>query len=160
MHLSNQTSRTVTALTSMTKLKLGHFTLGVSIAVGVVATMAGALAGVNDAEIFRDKNGEGMRIKDMVTCTFPKPSPDGSAVLFFPSDRGNLFELPKNGSTGGNSIFYKRAGTTEKGFYRVYKASESVYTMVHRDKPLVIMTFNNEQFDGFCDKLIPQFMSE
>jgi hypothetical protein len=144
----------------MTKLKLGHFALGASIAVGVAATMARAIAGTNDGDIFRSTNGESMRARDVATCTFSKPSPDGPTVLFFPSDRGNLFEVPKNGSTGGNPIFIKRAGTSDKGFYRIYKASESVYTMVHRDKPLVIMIFNNEQFDGFCDKLIPQFMSE
>ena len=150
----------MTALTSMTKLKLGHFALVVTIVVGLTTTMSRAVAGVNDAEIFRDKNGEAMRFSDIVTCTFPKPSPDGSAVMFWPSNRGNLFEVPKDGSTGGKSISYKRVGTTEKGFYRTYKASESVYVAVHRDKPIVILIFNNEQFDGFCDKLIPQYMSE
>ena len=142
-----------------TIFKLGRVTR-FSVVVGVVATMFGTFAGVNDSDVFRDKKGEGMRTKDMVTCTFPKPSPDGPAILFFPSDLGNLYQVPKNGSTGGKAILYKRIGTSEKGFYRVYKSSESVFTLVHRDKPLVIVSFNNEQFDGFCDKPITQLMSE
>jgi hypothetical protein len=144
----------------MTKLKLSHFALKLSIAVALATKMFGALAGTNDENIFRDKNGEAMRLKDIVTCTFPKPSPDGAAVMFWPSNRGNLFEVPKDGSTSGKPIFYKRVGSTEKEFYRTYKASESVYVAVHRDKPIVILIFNNEQFDGFCDKLIPQYISE
>jgi hypothetical protein len=124
----------------------------------LITSMSGSAA--DDANVYRDNNGEGMRFADIVTCTFPKPSPDGAVVMFWPSNRGNLFEVPKDGSTGGKSIFYKRVGITEKGFYRTYKASETVYVAVHRDKPLVILIFNNEQFDGFCDKLIPQYMSE
>lgn len=145
---------------NMTKIKLGHFALKLSIAIGVATQIFGAIAGTNDTDIFRDKNGEAMRFTDIVTCTFSKPSPDGTAVMFWPSNRGNLFEIPKDGSTGGKTICYKRAGTSEKGFYRVYHASESVSVAVHRDKPLVVLIFNKDQFDGVCDKLLPQFMSE
>jgi hypothetical protein len=147
-------------ITNITTFKLHRLVLAIGIAAVLATKMFGALAGTNDTDIFRDKNGEAMRFKDIVTCTFPRPSPDGAAVMFWPSNRGNLFEVPKDGSTGGQTIYYKRSGTSEKGFYRVYHASETVSIAVHRDKPLVILIFNKEQFDGFCDKLIPQFMSE
>lgn len=150
----------MTALASMTTFKFHRLALTVGIAVALATKMFGAMAGTNDTGIFRDKNGESMRFTDIVTCTFPKPSPDGSSVMFWPSNRGNLFEVPKDGSTGGNTILYKRAGTSEKGSYRIYHASESVSVAVHRDKPLVVLIFNKEQFDGVCDKLLPQFMSE
>ncbi len=113
----------------------------------------------NSAEVFRDPSGDGMRIKDMVTCTFDQTTPDGIVVLFFPTSKGNLSAIPKNGSTGGKAINYEHVGTTDRGFYRVYQ-SGVVTVFTHRDNPVVMMKFNEDQFSGHCDKVIPRFMSE
>lgn len=113
-----------------------------------------------DSNFFSNpKTGEGMKITDLVMCTFASSSPDGEIVNFFPTNQGNLMAIPRNGSTGGKPFTYKRIGTTEKGFYRAYESGE-VKVFVHRDKPIVITLYGKDQFDAYCNKLIPQFMSE
>ena len=114
----------------------------------------------DDSNFFYDtKTGEGLKLTDLVNCAFDRPTPDGSVVLFFPTNKGNLMAIPKNGSTGGKQFSYKRIGTTDKGFYRAY-ASGDVKVFVHRDKPILITIYGDDQFDARCDRLIPQFMSE
>lgn len=123
-----------------------------------VSFLAAAIAS-DEAGVFRDAAGDGLRIEDKITCTFSRVTPDGKVVLFFPTSKGNLSAIPKNGSTGGKTIQYARVGTTDRGFYRAYR-SGSVTVFTHRDKPIVVMSFNEEQFDGNCDKVVPQYMSE
>lgn len=129
------------------------------VATVAVFSLAAAAAPNDEVDVFRDPSGDGVRIKDMITCTFDPLTPDGKDVLFFPTSNGNLSAVPKNGSTGGKSIHYSRLGTTDRGFYRVYQ-SGSVMIFTHRDKPLIVMLFKKEQFDGICDKVIPQYMSQ
>ena len=122
-----------------------------------------AIAAANpkdDSNFFFDsKTGEGLKFTDIVSCTFERSSPDGMVVHFFPTNKGNLMAIPKNGSTGGKPFTYKLLGTTEKGTHRVY-GSGDVKVFVHRDKPTLVTFYGEDQFLANCEKIIPKKMTE
>jgi len=107
--------------------------------------------------IFRDKNGEGLNIKNIVKCQFSNATPDGKIVLFTPTDHGNLAQIFGEGPNIGKTSIYKFVGESDSKIYRVYKTGP-VMVAVHQSKPYAIMIFNDEQFSGSCERPIPSIM--
>lgn len=105
--------------------------------------------------IFRDRSGEGVDIRDVIKCQFSPPTPDGSVVMFAPTDRGNLAQIYQEGRSSGKTSIYRYVGESDSKIYRVYKTG-SVLVATHRTKPAAIMIYGESQFSGGCNALIPR----
>jgi hypothetical protein len=106
-----------------------------------------------EGNIFRDKNGEGIDPASMAICNFSTPNPDGSSLLFTPTDRGNLAQTFREGVNAGQTTMYKYYGESDSKYYRLYSDGE-ITVAVHKSKPAVIMIFNKIQHAGNCNKVI------
>ena len=103
--------------------------------------------------IFRDKNGEGINPASMVICNFSTSNPDGSSLIFTPTDRGNLAQTFREGVNSGQTTVYRYYGESDSKYYRLYSAGE-ITIAVHQSKPAIIMIFNKVQYVGNCNKII------